>query len=55
MTKREFLTDEVWKSWKIDFDRLLSFRHSIKGTPDEYQRALIDLYRPWIAFYKAVL
>lgn len=39
----------------MDFERLMAFRKTINGKPDKYDRALIDLYRPWLSFYKTVL
>jgi hypothetical protein len=55
ITAREFLTDEVWKDWKRDYDELLSFRKSLKGPPDELQRMLLEINKPWIEFYATVL
>lgn len=49
MTKREFLTDEVWKEWTQDYENL---RHYMKNNPD---RDLVPLFRAWISFYRAVL
>jgi len=52
---RDYLGDEVWKEWKQDFDDLMAYRKTVKGKPDAYQRAMLELQQPWIDFYKTVL
>ncbi len=55
MSPREFLTDEIWIAWKADMDALLTFRKTLRGIPDQYQRAQMALNKPWIEFYRTVL
>lgn len=52
---REFLTDEMWNEWKRQYDQLLSFRKSIKGKPDEFQKLELSMNQVFIEFYQTVL
>lgn len=52
---RQFLGDEVWKEWKLDYDQCMAFRKSIKGKPTEEQMALIKMNAAFIDFYNSVL
>jgi hypothetical protein len=55
MLARDFLTDEVWKAWKTDYDGLLAFRKTIKGKPDQYDRLILDMNNHFIEYYQTVL
>lgn len=52
---RDFLTDEVWKRWKTDYDQCMAYRKTLKGKPTEEQRAVIDANALTIEFYGSVL
>lgn len=53
--RRDFLTDEVWKRWKLEYDRCMAYRKTLKGKPTEEERANIDANAMMIEFYGSVL
>lgn len=55
MLARDFLTDEVWKNWKTDYDGLMAYRKTIKGKPDQYERIILQMNNHFIEFYQTVL
>lgn len=52
---REFLGDEVWIRWKMDYDEMMAYRKTIKGKPDEAQAIILKMNADWIEFYGSVL
>ena len=52
---RDFLTDEVWRAWKNDYDQMMAYRKSLKGKPTEDQLFTIRTNADWISFYDQVL
>lgn len=52
---KEFLTPEVWNSWKQEYDAAMSYRKSLKGKPTEEQRVQLSINAEWIAFCDHVL
>lgn len=52
---RAFLGDEEWKRMKQDYDSCMTYRKTIKGKPDEEQRAMLQMNAAFIEFYGSVL
>lgn len=52
---RAFLGDDEWKRMKQDYDACMAHRKTIKGKPDEEQRALLQMNAAFIEFYGSVL
>jgi hypothetical protein len=52
---RDFLTPEWHKHMKQEYEKLMAFRKTIKGKPDEYDRMLLLLNKGFIDFYETVL
>lgn len=52
---RDFLGEETWKRWKLDYDNCMAYRKTIKGKPDEEQQAMLKLNAMFIEFYGSVL
>lgn len=52
---RAFLGEEVWIAWKIDYDKLMAYRKTIKGKPDEAQAIILKMNADFIEFYGSVL
>lgn len=50
-----FLGDDSWKRMKQDYDACMAFRKSIKGKPNEEQRAMLQMNAEFIEFYGSVL
>lgn len=55
LTARDFHGDIEWKTMKQDFDELMSYRKTLKGKPDVYDKAIIVMNQLFIDFYKTVL
>lgn len=52
---REFLGDETWKRWKLQYDECMAFRKSLKGKPTDEQRLQLATNAAWITFCDYVL
>jgi hypothetical protein len=52
---RDFLGEETWKRWKMDYDHCMGYRKTIKGKPTEEQRVILEANAQWIEFYGSVL
>lgn len=52
---REFLGEETWKRWKLDYDNCMAYRKTIKGKPTEEQMVLLNTNADFIEFYGSVL
>lgn len=52
---REFLGEDTWKRWKLDFDNCMAYRKTIKGKPTEEQMVLLKMNAHFIEFYGSVL
>lgn len=52
---REYHGDEFWNKTKRELDEMLAYRKTIKGKPDVYQKAMIELNAPFISLYKRML
>lgn len=52
---RAFLGDEEWKRMKQDYDACMAYRKTIKGKPDDEQRAMLQMNAAFIEFYGSVL
>jgi hypothetical protein len=52
---RAFLGDDEWKRMKQDYDQCMAYRKTIKGKPDEEQRAMLQMNAAFIEFYGSVL
>ena len=52
---RAFLGDTEWKRMKQDYDECMAYRKTIKGKPDEAQRAMLQMNAAFIEFYGSVL
>lgn len=55
LSTKDFLTEPVYNAWKLDFDKLMAYRKSIKGKPDAYQMAEIELNKVFIDFYRQTI
>lgn len=51
---KEFL-GEYYNEFLIDYESLMRFRKTIKGKPDEYTRAQLELNNMFIDYYKTIL
>jgi hypothetical protein len=52
---RDFLGNDTWNRWKQDMDSLLTYRKTIKGKPDEFQKFMLETNDAWIKFYNQTL
>lgn len=55
MNKRALHGEDFWKWAKADFEKLMAYRNAINGKPTEEQRLMLEIQKPWVSFYKAVL
>lgn len=53
--QRAFWGDEFWIKTNRELDEMLAFRKTIKGKPDIYQRAQLELNAVFISFYERLL
>lgn len=52
---REYHGDAEWNKTKAELDVMLAFRKSIKGKPDIFQRAELELNALFIGFFNSYL
>jgi len=52
---RDFLEEETWKRWKVQYDEAMAYRKTLKGKPTDEQRIQLDINNDWIAFCDTVL
>ena len=52
---RAFLGDTEWKRMQQDYDECMAYRKTIKGKPDDEQRAMLQMNAAFIEFYGSVL
>lgn len=56
---RDFLGDDTWKRWKLEYDNCMGFRKSysrtLRGKPDEADRAILAANDASIEFLGSVL
>jgi hypothetical protein len=52
---RAFLSEEIWKAWKIDYDNCMAYRKTLKGKPTDEQRIQLEINAGSIEFYGSVL
>ena len=52
LPNKDFYGEDVYKAWKQDFDELMAFRKTIKGKPDKWQIAEVELNKVFIEFYR---
>jgi hypothetical protein len=56
LKKREFLGEEFYKWALQDNEEMLRFRNEVSARrPTDEEKTLLKLYKPWFAFYKAIL
>ena len=55
LSYRDFAGEDFWKKEKADYDELMRYRKSIKGKPDIYQQAQLELNRIWIDHYNRTI
>ena len=52
---RDFLGEETWKRWKLDYDNCMAYRKTLKGKPTEEQMVTLKMNAEFIEFYGSVL
>ncbi len=52
---REFLGEEAYLANLRDYEAIRTYRKSLKGKPDKYDRILMDLNKQFESFYKRFL
>ena len=48
---RDFLGEDTWKRWKLDYDNCMAWRKTLNGKPDDYDRLLIRLNHDALELY----
>ena len=52
---RDFWGDEFWNRTKRDYDECMFFRKSMKGKPDDADRAVLEMNKRFIDYYDSIL
>jgi len=55
LSYRELAGEEFWKKEKADYDELMAYRKSIRGKPDEYQKAKLEINKILIDHYNRMI
>lgn len=52
---RDWLGEEYWKFWKLEYDNAMAYRKTLKGKPTEEQRVILEINAQTIDFCDRLL